>query len=187
MVNTCEHPVLGIFLLYKGQLPTRANLMGFIILCVRELLGDISTIHLLRGTLVALPYQLMLDISPVRAVGAKNKTHPVFIHLFGVNNSPGSDFHIFGDVLHWVSLLQRHFHCLISGLAATRACASISGSACNQLVDWGPLLKVKLKGGVQGIIRDYQRLASHNSSNFSVSKWCLKFFSYNNPGILNVL
>ena len=44
-------------------------------------------------------------------------------------------FHIFGDILHWVSLLQRHFHCLISGLAATRACASISGSACNQLVD----------------------------------------------------
>ena len=93
----------------------QSNDMGFIILCVRELLGDISTIHRLRGTLVALPYQLMLDISPVRAVGAKNKTHPVFINLFGVNNSPGSDFHIFGDVLHWISLLQRHFHCLISG------------------------------------------------------------------------
>ena len=61
MVNTCEHPVLGLFLLYKGQLPTRANLMGFIILCVRELLGDISTIHLLRGTLVALPYQLLVQ------------------------------------------------------------------------------------------------------------------------------
>ena len=104
----------------------------------------------------------LLGDSPVRTFGAKTKTHPpVFINLFGVNNSPGSDFDIFGDVPHhWIPFYGSTSSMASSlALAATRACASISGSACNQRPPSGvfsggprsPAKGLSLKGGVQGI------------------------------------
>ena len=131
--------------------------MGFIILCARELLGDISS--LLSWCWSYLQSELLAQ---------KLKTHPAFYQSVWCQQLSWR--------CSWLNFfLKRHFHCLISGPCSNSClrfhfwiCLQPTAQVVLKLVDRGPLLKVKLKGGLQGI-RDYQRLASHNSSNFGVS------------------